>query len=125
MQVRILLGQLSVFDDFHHPSDEYVNNIAYAIDNDTVVILEGVLLFREPLLHYFDMKIFIDITFEEVLKRAQIRDVPKYGIEFLKKYIDKYIPIQKKYLEECKPKEICDILVDNNDFDRPLIIRGS
>jgi len=104
--------------------DEYINEITYSIDKDTVVILEGVLLFRDPLLSYFDLKIFIDINFDEVLKRAQIRDIPKYGPEFLNRYINKYIPIQKKYLEQCKPKENCDILIDNNNYHMPFIIKG-
>lgn len=104
--------------------DEYINEITYSIDKDSAVILEGVLLFREPLLSYFDLKIFIDINFDEVLKRAQIRDVPKYGPEFLDRYRNKYIPIQKKYLEQCKPKENCDILIDNNNYYMPFIIKG-
>lgn len=64
-------------------TDQYINDITFAISKDTVVILEGVLLFREPLLPYFDMKIYIDINFDEVLRRAQIRDIPKYGAEFI------------------------------------------
>lgn len=104
-------------------SDQYTNHIPFNIDRDTVVILEGVLLYRQPLLPYFDYKLFIDITFEQVLERAAIRDVPKYGQQFLQRYVDKYIPIQKMYCAQHKPQQCCDMLIDNNDFRCPRIVQ--
>lgn len=100
-------------------TDTYENVMEYDIDKDTVLLIEGVLLFRKPILEYLDSTIFLHINFDEVLKRAEIRDVPKYGKEFLQKYIDKYIPIQKRYLSEDKPCEICDFIIDNNDYRNP------
>ena len=94
----------------------------YFFRDDTIVLLEGVLLYRPPIEKYIDLKIFLDISFEEVLKRAEKRDVPKYGIEFLEKYKKKYIPIQKKYLKENNVKEKCDIIIDNNDYKCPIIL---
>jgi len=102
--------------------DKYCKEIEYIIDRNDIVIIEGVLLFREPILNYIDIKIFLDIGYDEVIKRAEIRDVPKYGGEFLKKYINKYIPIQKKYIKEYKPKIISDFVVDNTNFNRPVLI---
>lgn len=103
-------------------SDKYEKLVHYTIDKDTVLLIEGVLLFREPLINFIDVKIFLYIDFAEVLERAKQRDVPKYGESFLQKYIDKYIPIQKKYIEECKPQEISDILINNNDYQNPVIV---
>ena len=103
--------------------DTFTNQIQYKIDKDTVVILEGVLLYRYPINQYFDSRIFLDITFEEVLKRAEIRDVPKYGKDFLNKYKTKYIPIQEKYLEKFYPKERCDFLIENTNFERPQLMK--
>lgn len=104
-------------------TDKYTNEKHYDIDSNTIVIIEGVLLFREPIIKYIDLKIYLDITFEEVLKRAAIRDTPKFGSEFLKKYHQKYIPIQKKYLEINQPKIICDIVIDNMNYNRPKVIK--
>jgi uridine kinase len=86
------------------------------------VILEGVLLYREPINEYFDCRIFLDISFEEVIKRASLRDVPKYGTKFLEKYKQKYIPIQQWYLEKYKPKEISNCVIDNADYNCPKFI---
>lgn len=106
-------------------TDQYENEILYEIDNETILLVEGVLLFRTPLVEYFDSKIYIHISFEEVLKRAKVRDVPKYGETFLEKYINKYIPIQKKYIEEHQPLKNSDIIINNQDYSFPFICEES
>ncbi len=63
------------------------------------------------------------IDFNEVLKRAARRDVPKYGAAFLQKYIEKYIPIQKRYIEEFHPSSTSDIVIDNQNYLHPKIVR--
>jgi phosphoglycolate phosphatase len=103
-------------------TDNYENVVHAQIDSDTIVLIEGVLLFRLPMLDYLEGKIFLDISFDEMLKRARERDVPKYGEAFMKKYEDKYIPIQKRYLKEYKPHLICDVLIDNSDYMNPRVI---
>ena len=80
---QIVKKQLKLLD---LDSDLYTNVKDIDIDMSTIVIIEGVLLFREPIEEYFDIKIYIDISFNEVLRRAEIRDVPKYGEKFLTKY---------------------------------------
>jgi uridine kinase len=82
--------------------------------------VEGVLLYRPPIDNLIDYKVFLDISFDEVFRRAVARDVPKYGEEFLQKYIKRYIPAQKIYLKQFSPKEKCHLIIDNNNFKRPL-----
>jgi phosphoglycolate phosphatase len=101
--------------------DTYTNNKHFDISKNNIVILEGVLLYREPINEYFDCKIFLDISFEEVIKRATLRDVPKYGDEFLERYKQKYIPIQQWYLEKYNPKTISQCVIDNTDYNTPQI----
>jgi phosphoglycolate phosphatase len=100
-------------------TDKYDKAIHFTIDSDTVILIEGVLLFRPPLLEFLDGRVFVHINFEEVLRRANLRDVPKYGEVFLKKYINKYIPIQKIYFKEHNPLHNSDIVIDNNDYLNP------
>lgn len=103
-------------------TDRYENERHYRIDNGTIVLLEGVLLFREPLVEYLDYRIFLEIGFDEVLRRAAIRDVPKYGYSFLEKYKQKYIPVQQKYIAEWKPAEQADAVLQNKDFLHPALM---
>lgn len=102
-------------------TDTYDNEKHFEVAKDTIVILEGVLLYRDPIVQYFDYKIFLDIDFEEVLRRAADRDVPKYGVEFLDRYRQKYIPIQKWYLETWKPLENSHCIIDNTNYRQPQI----
>lgn len=104
-------------------TDTYTNQKRYQITPGSIVLLEGVLLYRDPIDSYFDYRIFLDISFEEVLRRAEIRDVPKYGREFLERYKVKYIPIQQRYLQESKAKERCNCLIKNNDYHHPVVIK--
>ncbi len=104
-------------------TDRYDTERHYILESASVLLMEGVLLFREPLLSYLDGKIFLAISFDEVINRAKLRDVPMYGEEFLEKYKNKYIPVQSKYLQEHKPMEVSDIIIDNTDFRQPRLLK--
>jgi len=91
--------------------------------SETVLLIEGVMLFRPTISEYLDGRIFIHIDFDEMLNRAYSRDVPKYGESFVEKYKNKYIPVQKKYLDEYEPMKNCDIAAYNNDYLNPRIIK--
>lgn len=104
-------------------SDRYTKKKSYCIKENSIVLIEGVLLYREPIRKYLDLKIYLDISFDEVLRRAQIRDSKIFGNELLNKYISKYIPVQKKYLQLENPKNTCDILINNENFSNPIILK--
>ncbi len=103
--------------------DQYSNKKRYVVDKDTIVLVEGVLLYREPIDKYFDFKIYIDISFDEVIKRALKRDSGIFGNSVTEKYYKKYIPIQKLYIDKYKPKEKSNIVIDNEDYMKPKIIK--
>jgi len=103
-------------------TDKFSNIQHYQIVKNTVVILEGVLLYREPLDEHFSIRVFLDVEFDEVLRRAGKRDEVRFGPELIKKYESRYIPVQKRYFAEFNPIERSDILIDNNDLKRPKIM---
>jgi uridine kinase len=92
-------------------SDTFSVTKTYQITKNTIVIFEGVFLFREELVKYIDLKIYIDISFERALKRVIKRDVPLYGDLILLKYHEKYYPAQRYYIESVNPKKIADIII--------------
>lgn len=98
-------------------TDKFTNEREYTIKPDTIVILEGVFLFRKELAPYIDLKIFLDIPFEECKKRAISRD----SQEIVEKYDAKYLPAQVKYLREYPPDKVADIIVENSNWDYPVI----
>jgi phosphoglycolate phosphatase len=103
-------------------TDKYDKIIHYRIDRSTLLIIEGVLLFRPPILEYLQYKVFLQVDFDVALQRAQGRDVARFGPELLLKYKEKYIPVQERYLNEYKPQFISDIVLDNNDYGKPALI---
>jgi HAD superfamily hydrolase (TIGR01549 family) len=99
------------------PTDKYDIEREFCFRPETIVIFEGVFLFRKELAPYIDYQIFLDITFEESKKRAKLRD-PKAVI---KKYNEKYLPAQSRYLEEYPPGDTADMVIDNNDWEYPCV----
>lgn len=81
-------------------------------------------LYRPPVDPFFDYRVFMDISFDQVLKRAKERDVPKYGPEIIEKYMKKYIPAQKMYMEKFSPKQRANLVINNDDYNRPSIQNG-
>ena len=100
-------------------TDKYDREITLDIEETELVLLEGVLLFRPPIDEYLDARIWLEISFNEVLRRARLRDVPKYGEAFLERYKSKYIPIQEKFIREYDPKGKSDAVIDNENYNRP------
>ena len=74
------------------------------------------------MLSYLEGKVFLHISFDEVLHRVKLRDVPKYGEGFLQKYSNKYIPIQKRYLSEEAPAQKSDLVINNEDYRNPKVL---
>lgn len=103
--------------------DTYTNEKTFCFTRDTVILVEGVMLFRPPLRQLLDYKVFLQIPFEEVLKRAAKRDVPKYGEAFLEQYRQRYIPAQKLYLDEFLPVQQEQLVVDNTDFSHAVMVK--
>lgn len=108
-------------DTLNLTTDKYETKKSYAFNEDTIVIFEGVFLFRKELSPFIDYKIFIEIPFEESKNRAKVRDVPLNGEEVLKKYDEKYLPAQKRYLQEFPTSKIADIIIDNTNWEYPKI----
>lgn len=98
-------------------TDKYNIEREFSFNTDTIVIFEGVFLFRKELAPYIDYKIFLDITFAESRKRAKRRD-PRAVV---KKYDGKYLPAQAGYLKEYPPETTVDMVIDNMAWEYPKI----
>lgn len=95
----------------------------YSVQDNTIVLLEGVFLFRPDISHFLDLIIYLEVDEGTVLDRARKRDIPIHGEEILGKYESKYLPAQKKYLEEYPAEINADVIIDNNDWENPVVIK--
>ncbi len=89
----------------------------------SVLLFDGVFLFRPELEDCWDLKIWVEVTFEVALSRAIQRDAALFGGEAAvrERYEQRYIPGQRLYLEQCRPREQANLIVDNNDPLHPLL----
>ncbi len=101
-------------------TDQFDLERTYSIIPETIVVFEGVFLFRPELLPFLDYKVLVDIPFEESKKRAVLRS-PHLTEADLASYDRKYIPAQRQYFEDCRPHEVVDLVIDNMDFKFPKI----
>ncbi len=98
-------------------TDRYDTERKYSFNQNTVVIFEGVFLFRKELAPYIDYKIFLEIPFEESKRRAPIRDLKADT----GKYDNKYLPAQSRYLKEYPPEKTADMIIDNSSWEYPRL----
>lgn len=94
---------------------------------DAILIMEGVFLLRPELYQYWNYKIFLHVDFEQVIERAKKRDLYLFESEeeIQTRYRSKYIPGQQLYLQESEPHEKADIIIDNNHFNDPRIVKSN
>ncbi|MDX1700007.1 MAG: hypothetical protein R3250_05275 [Melioribacteraceae bacterium] len=107
--------------------DKPTNAKANKADKDSILIFDGIFLFNETLLHYWDYRIYIDASFEITLQRAIKRDSELFGgiDEVIKLYRKRYIPGHEMYLSLCNPIKVSDIALKNDDYVNPSVIKLS
>ncbi|MFF5012960.1 HAD-IA family hydrolase [Streptomyces sp. NPDC001165] len=103
------------------PTDEWTT-IRYDIDPGSVVILEGVFLYRAETRPHVDLFVHLHVDEHTVLERARSRDLPAQGEEVMRKYRDKYLPAQRAYLDEHAPRTLADVMLDNSRWQEPVVL---
>ena len=104
--------------------DRAVESPLRTAKRDAVLLFDGVFLSRPELQEHWDLTIWLDVPFEVTMERAVARDVRNGAdAEVTRgKYESRYVPGQWLYLEQCRPRERADIVVDNTNLDRPQIM---
>ena len=112
---------------FDYRIDDEVNVPSKKADKDAILIMDGIFLFRPELLNYWDIKIFLDVSFDVTLQRAIKRAKDQETLDSEQDIVDiynrRYIPGQRLYFQEATPQEKADILIDNTNYENPVIIR--
>ena len=86
-----------------------------------ILLFDGVFLLRSELAPFWDYKIFVKVAFETVLERAVERDQNLFGSSqmVLQRYVKRYIPAQRRYLRECTPEILADVVFVNDNYEDP------
>jgi uridine kinase len=109
---------------FDYRSDRAVAPPPRVGARDAVLLFDGVFLARSELEGCWDLTIWLDVPFEITVARAVARDARSGGDAALTrgKYENRYVPGQRLYLTECRPRDRARIVVDNSVLDRPTIV---
>ncbi|HEX9415079.1 MAG TPA: hypothetical protein VF895_00060 [Gaiellaceae bacterium] len=78
---------------------------------DGLVIVDGIFLFRPELNDLWEFRIFVHVDFDESIRRGIERD----GAETESLYRRRYVPGQRIYLEQVRPRELADVVFDNTE----------
>jgi uridine kinase len=87
-----------------------------------VLIVDGLFLHRDETVEAWDLSVFLDVPFAVTARRMALRDGTNPDPEHPD--MRRYVQAQRFYFDACSPRERADILIDNQDFDAPRIVRG-
>ncbi len=95
--------------------------------DDAILVADGAFLQRPELDPYWDLRIFVDVGFDVVMRRGIARDQAwmDSAEQAEHRYRTKYIPGERRYLDEVRPRERAQIVIDNRTPEAPsLIVRS-
>lgn len=102
---------------FDVATDRAVSDRTVELQPGSIVLFDGVFLFRPELVAFWDYRIFVEIGFDTSLARGIARDAHVMGGEAAarERYLRRYIPGQRLYFEAARPVELADVVVLNDD----------
>jgi uridine kinase len=96
-----------------------------AMPANGVLVVDGVFAYRPEINAYWDLRIWVEIDTELSVRRGTERDADREGgteaAEALHR--DRYLAGELLYIEEVDPRSFVDVIIDNTDFDNPLLLR--
>jgi len=91
---------------------------------DAVLIVDTVFAFRSEYNDLWDYRIWLQVEAGIALRRGVARDTEAEGAdEALRVHRDRYHVAEAMYAAEVEPTALADIVIDNEDFARPRILR--
>ena len=109
---------------YHRETDTALSLPAATAPADAVLLFDGVFLLRPELIDRWDLSIFVSVPFERTLDRAQARGSALAGLTasattIERAWRERYIPSQRLYFAQARPADHADIIVNNDEIQRP------
>jgi uridine kinase len=105
--------------DFAEETASHYRKHTYDIRDVSVVLVEGIFLFKPQYRKYFDLAIWIDCSFPTALARAIER--AQEGLSpanTIAAYETIYFPAQRIHLAQDQPREHADLIFENDTYAR-------
>jgi uridine kinase len=102
---------------FDYRADGPVAEVPQTARRDAILLVDGVFLLRPELVDGWEFRIFVCVSFDEMLRRGLERDAGSSAAreEVERLYRARYIPGQELYLTRARPTDTADVLVENDD----------
>ncbi len=116
----------SLHHRLHHldiTADTWTVERRYDVGADTLVLVEGVFLMQPRLRELLDRVVYLDVDDEVLVQRGTLRDREIHGSAAESKFRDKYLPAQRRLRDLHPPETLADVVVDNNDWQSPVLTR--
>jgi uridine kinase len=93
---------------------------------DAVLIADGAFLQRPELDDCWDLRIYVQVSFETVLRRGTQRDAAwmESPAAAAQRYRTRYIPGERMYVERLDPAKRAQFVVDNENPAEPVLTRN-
>lgn len=88
----------------------------YVLRDIDIILVEGVFIFRRAYRHLFDLRIWVECSFETALQRALARGQEGLpAAETIRAYETIYFPAQRIHAAADDPRGAADLLIENDD----------
>ena len=90
---------------------------------DAVLLADGAFLQRPELDDYWDLRVYVDVSFDVVLRRGIERDQQwmTSAAAAEQRYLSKYIPGERLYVDQLNPRDRAQVVVGNEDPASPIL----
>ena len=103
--------------DFTEETASTYRKHTYDFKDVSVVVIEGIFLFKPQYRDLFDLSVWIDCSFSTALARAIARAQEGLSLaNTIAAYETIYFPAQRIHLNEDKPLENADLILDNDVY---------
>ncbi|MEU7918697.1 uridylate kinase [Micromonospora zamorensis] len=125
---RVLLDPLGPDGDrrfqpavYDHTTDTVLAPPVTTAAADAVLLFDGVFLMRPELIDRWDLRVFVSTALESTVERAVIRERRVSSqVDVERRWRQRYIPAQQLYFATVRPSDHADIIVHNDEPQRPL-----
>lgn len=106
--------KIAVTVDFLEETADEFEQFEYSFNNVDVVLVEGIFIFKTLMRDHFDLRIWIDCSFEKAMERAIERSQEGLSPEATRDAYERiYFPAQRLHFELDDPHAHADILIMN------------
>ena len=108
-----------MYGHFDWPENRIKETIE-VVHNGTIIV-EGIWIFRQELMRYFDYTIWIDCDMEEAVRRGKKRDREVYHNPQDEQWDTFWKENDKEFFRTVNPKQSADIVIDNTTLYFPPV----